>query len=120
MRRATAALALAVSALLVACGGAAGTKSTPSEPAPFATALTQTPDSLLNEAIDFAVRLGVMTREQATCVFHDHPSVLQEFAQETGLGTTAAILDTALKQKAEDLIRRNAVQLDRCFTGSGG
>lgn len=112
------AVALFAMAVLVACGGSS--KRTSLAPAPTSPDAAQTPDARLNEAVDLAVRLGVMTQDEATCVFRDHPSVLQEFAQALGIGTTAAITDDVARQRAQDLIRRDAVQIDRCLSITGG
>jgi hypothetical protein len=119
VRAATLLLAIFIAAISISCS-----KSTAKIP-PFVPAATASPalpnaGARLSEAIGLAVRLGVLTQTQATCVFHDHPSILQEFIQDEGLGTAAIITDDVAKQMAEDLIRRNAVQLDRCLSSPGG
>jgi hypothetical protein len=94
------------------CSGQPLVTSTPSIAA-------ATPDARAQQAIDLVVRVGALTASQATCIFGDHPSVLQEFAQDVDLGTTL-VTPIDVKSITEALIRRNAVQLDRCLTVAGG
>lgn len=117
LRIAGVALVALLTAITISCGG--GSKKTSLAPTPTSPAVASPSDARLNEAIDLAVQARALTQEQATCVFHDHPSVLQEFAQEVGLGTTP-LTQIDVKSITEALIRRNAVQLDRCLTIAGG
>ena len=76
--------------------------------------------ALIDDVIDLAVQLETMTREQAVCVFRDHPSLFQEFLQESGLLTSGTADEAAIEQQIHDLIADNAPQLDRCFNPAGG
>lgn len=132
--RALIALSCAVFVLAgIACGddGGDGADSPTETPA---TAVATTPDgnqtqepsgtpqnaALVDDVIDLAVQLETMTREQAVCVFQDHPSIFQEFLQESGLLTSGVAEDAVLRQQIHDLLADNAVQLDPCFNPAAG
>jgi hypothetical protein len=120
------AIASALVALAVACGGG-GNKSgrsvaSPSPPAPTATLETNASpvaDPLLDDVINLAVQLNTMTREQATCVF-GHEDILQEFLRITGLNKPGTLDEAKVKQQFGDLIRKYPVQLDSCFNRASG
>ena len=90
--------------LAVACGGAGGEdiESTPdatSTPAAAHTATVEdsrTPanSGLLDDVIELAVQLDTMTREQAVCVFQDHPSIFNAFLQSSGLDQSTTIIQS--------------------------
>lgn len=115
--------------LAVACGDDGGGNESDvnatSTPKPAATSTieeSRTPveSGLLDDVIDLAVQLDAMTREQAVCVFQDHPSIYQEFLQTSGLNRSITIDEVTLKQQFQDLKTEHAVQLDRCFTNFAG
>jgi hypothetical protein len=76
--------------------------------------------ALIDDVIDLAVQLGTMTREQAVCVFQDHPIIYQEFVQESGLVTSGTVDEATVTQQIEDLKREHAVQLAECFRDLSG
>jgi hypothetical protein len=116
--------------LAVACGddggdSSDGTPNATSTPEVVATptieeSRTPTSSGLLDDVIDLAVRLDAMTRDQAVCVFQDHPSIFNAFLQLSGLNQPSSIIEATLRQQFEDLKREYAVQLGRCFTIPSG
>lgn len=99
---------------------AATTATREANATPQATAGTPENAALVDDVIDLAVQLNTMTREQAVCVFQDHPSIYQEFLQQSGLMTSGTQDEETLRQQIEDLKREHAVQLDVCFVSAGG
>jgi hypothetical protein len=81
---------------------------------------TPVEDAMLDEVIELAVSLNTMTRAQAICVFQDHPSIYRDFLRETGIDESGVFDEEELRSQFEALKRDYAVQLDRCFTISGG
>jgi hypothetical protein len=110
----------------VACGGGSGVnnKNGPS-PSPLATTATleasasPATNPLLDDVIGLAVQLNAMTREQATCVFGQE-GILQDFLETSGLNKSSSVGEATIKQQFADLLRKYAVQVDRCFNGASG